>query len=168
MKRHFTVHHTILPAVGRASEAIPFDVPAGTWTLPGMSALSPNLTWLWTHIPQLHIKHAQATVAISTSISTGSKARFRIMHGQTNVWLPFGAELVQNPQVANAQNLNVLVTDEMNALSDNAGESWSNIGVEVQGTGLLFMARMAILYEVDDYTAEIADLTARITALESA
>lgn len=170
IKKQFTLTRHVIPHVGRASEAIPFNVPDWTpiWSLPGMSALSPNLAWQWSGVPQLDLDVAQATVAISTNTTQGAKARFRHLPGGTSTWLPFGAEMTQNPGVANPQNISVIVTNEVRAWSNTSGESWENFSIDVLGNGLLFMGCLAYRYEINDYAAEIADLTARLTALESA
>jgi hypothetical protein len=167
MKRQLNIPYDIVPATGRNTLAIPFNVPTwtGTWLLAGGTSFSSNFQNIWNLAAMADIEWATITVSLYRNTATPSKARLRTMHYDASgqqVWEPLGAEMVQNSS-NNPNAITIAITDELNALR---GRTQRNIGLEVMGNGSLYMARLGIMYGINDVSAEYAALAARVSQLE--
>jgi hypothetical protein len=166
--KHFQVNYDIIPASGIITQALAFNVPTltGIWELSGHTAFTSHFQVDDTNFAMLPIDWAIVRFVGGSGVQNGAvvSGQFVTMYYDANgnqVWENVGPLLTQRPQFT-VDNLASDITAQINSWN---GSFQRYLSIKVQGSGKLYEARLEVVYAVPDFSAEIADLQARVAAL---
>lgn len=150
-RQTFPVNYTIIKA-GIQSHGWAFNVATmtDTWTLSGHTGFTAHVEPIFTinGMTPLYVEWATAGVVIMSNNGQPTRAQFKALYYDTQglpVWENLGAEIVQNMSY-NPDNRGSDVTAQMRTWGPPA---YRQIGIAVQGNGVLLQAKVSVVYSID-------------------
>lgn len=164
-KRHFTINYDIMPRMG--INPWTFNVSSFTWVanLAGHLGATNHCQLMYPDWTNLDVKFAAIRASVlKTGGSVNPQVRFYSLHDVAGVQVREDiGTLTCDPQFT-PNNMSAMVTGIVQGWKVSTTRQ---ITAEVLGVGSMFQCTLEVVHEIEDNAEAIADLLARVAALEA-
>ena len=173
MSHDFLITYPLIQMEGETADAFQFSNVA-TWTplynLPGRTGFTAHHIKLADSPTNAAIKKASFRFVFQTGNATTPAIRIYSLHytsGVSTGVYDYGWGSVTRRSGFNPDNQALDITQRLVDWLEGGVREAPQLGLEVQGTGVIHEAALEVVYSIPDYAQDIAALLARIEALEA-
>jgi hypothetical protein len=174
MSHDFLITYPLIAMEGETADALQFS-NISQWTpiynLPGRTGFTSHHIKLADSPTNASIKKASFRFVFQTNNATTPAIRLYSLHytsGVSTGVYDYAWGSVTRRSGFNPDNQALDVTQRLIDWLEGGVREAPQLGLEVQGTGVIHEAALEVIYSIPDYAQDIAALVARIEALEAA
>jgi hypothetical protein len=174
MSHDFLITYPLIQMEGETADAFQFSNVA-TWTplynFPGRTGFTAHHIKLADSPTNASIKKASFRFVFQTNSTSTPAIRIYSLHytsGVSTGVYDYAWGSVTRRSGANPDNQALDITQRLVDWLEGGVREAPQLGLEVQGTGVIHEAVLEVIYSIPDYRAEIEALAARVAALEAA